>query len=174
MKEAGCFLLFFGIDSGSDKILKIMNKGFTSEQASKTLKESSEAGIKNIIFLMPGYPHETVEDIIQTKEFIKKNKRYICSTFIFKFSLTYGSPMYYNPEKFGVTNLRESSNFHFGFVFDECEGLPWEQKQKQQQYSQRQIEKTISKYTRFKNILFYWFMLFRLIIVKIKNICSLI
>ncbi|NQU18527.1 B12-binding domain-containing radical SAM protein [bacterium] len=150
MKKAGCLWLAFGIESGSDNILRMMNKGFTSEQASKTLKDASQTGLRNAVFLMTGYPHETQEDIQQTVKFIRKNKRYIHNTYIFKFRLLYNSRIYCNPERYGIVNLTKNYD-GYSFSFDEVGGLKWEQKQKQQKDSQKQILKA-----GYKNANFLW------------------
>lgn len=157
MRGAGCRLLMFGIESGSDRILAMMNKGFTIEQASKVLAYSSEVGLKNQILLITGYPHETQVDINQTADFIRKNKRYIHYDIkVYIFQLQYGSPIYHNPETYGVTNLRPIRP-RFCFAFDESGGLKWEEKQKQQEDSQKQIMKVASENMRFRwkfNIIF--------------------
>ncbi len=45
MKEAGCDRIFFGIESGNDRILKLMNKKITVEAARKAVNSVHEAGI---------------------------------------------------------------------------------------------------------------------------------
>ena len=176
MKKAGCFSLAFGIESGSDSILKRMHKGFTAERASRTLRDAAELGFKNFLCLIVGYPHETQEDIEQTTNFIIKNKKYIRYCNIYRFALTYASPIYYEPENYCVTNLTPLQP-PFCFAFDESEGLKWEQKQKQQEDSQRQIIKVVHKNACFGWRLYifsyYSIRLFRYIIGKIKKACSL-
>lgn len=142
MKKAGCSRLILGIESGSDRILKMMNKGFTSEQASKVLRWSSEAGIKNMAYFMAGYPYETQEDVNLTSKFIRENKKYYHATHISVFVLTHASDIYRNFEKYGLTNLSPTPD-RFILTFDESGGLKWEQKQKQQAYNRKQIVKTI-------------------------------
>lgn len=153
MRKAGCWHLTFGIETGSYKILKSMNKGFTPEQSSQTLRDSAEAGLMNCIDLIPGYPFETREDIQETILFIRKNKKYIHDVRFYKFALSYGSFIYSNPDKFGITDLRQTE-LRFVFAFNELGGLKWAQKQKQQEDSQRLIEKAVKKYIRFKKFLY--------------------
>lgn len=131
MYKAGCRSLLFGIESGSDRILKIMNKGFSSEQASRTLQLAYEARIKSHIFLIIGYPTETRQDINQTIEFIKRNRRYIHHCIIRKFLLYYGTSIYLNSHEYGISNLIHDDSGYI-FNFNELNGLKWEQKQRQQ------------------------------------------
>jgi hypothetical protein len=174
MKMAGCQWLFFGVESGSDRILKMMNKGFTSEQAAATLKDSYEAGLQNCVYFIAGYLSETQEDINQTLKFIKKNRKYIHLIFIFEFSLEYGSEIYFNFEKHGITNLYPTPS-RVIFAFDESGGLKWEQKHKQQEHSKRQIIRAMRIFRVFPlNWRMYLGILFRFIIVRVYRLRHII
>lgn len=142
MKKAGCISLSFGVESGSNRILQMMGKGYTVEQAGKALRWSYEAGIRNRVCLIVGYPHETQADINQTLAFINKNKKYIIHFSVYKFTLIYGSDLYYNYAKHGIANLFPTPQ-KFVFTFDESSGLGWAEKKKQQANSREQIIKTI-------------------------------
>lgn len=69
IKEAGCERIFFGIESGNNSILKIMNKQFTIEQARNAVELASSVGIKTGAFFIVGYPGETNETILETIKF---------------------------------------------------------------------------------------------------------
>jgi len=161
MKKAGCVSLGFGIESGSNRILKIMGKGFTSEQAARVLKDSYDEGIRNILFIIVGYPHEKKEDITETIEFIRKNAQYIDTIApIRPLVVVYGSLLYNNPEKFGIDKLRPKFDMFSYFVFDEINGLRWEEKVKQQKYSYKKILWANFKYILSKkyriNLIHFW------------------
>jgi hypothetical protein len=140
MKGAGCRMLFFGVESGSDKILKKMNKGFTAEKADKVIMWTHQSGIKISVYFIAGYLGETRDDIHRTLGFIKKNKSRLHVMSIAPYTLTYGSDVYFDPEVHGVTNLSPTF-LRFIFSFDESCGLKWEQKQKQQAHSRQQMIK---------------------------------
>ena len=55
-------------------MLDLVNKGISVDQAEKTLRNCSEAGIRFRVFAMIGLPHETVEDAMETFDFFKRNK----------------------------------------------------------------------------------------------------
>ncbi|MDO8577856.1 MAG: radical SAM protein [Dehalococcoidales bacterium] len=69
MKKAGCDRIFFGIESGNDAVLKMMNKNITVEKARRAVYAAHEAGIKTGAFLMLGYPGETDETILNSIRF---------------------------------------------------------------------------------------------------------
>ena len=66
MREAGCEKVYFGLESGSDEVLKLMKKDTTVEGAERTVKLFSQSGIKTAGFFIVGYPGETYETIERT------------------------------------------------------------------------------------------------------------
>lgn len=63
MKKAGFKRLAFGIESGSDKVLKAINKGTTAEVMEKAIREAVELGFFVSLFFIIGSPSETTEDV---------------------------------------------------------------------------------------------------------------
>lgn len=61
--------LFVGVESGSDKTLKDIRKGYTAEQAKETLKRIKSFGINYGAGFMIGFPHEDEDDIKRTWDF---------------------------------------------------------------------------------------------------------
>lgn len=74
MNVAGCFLIAYGIESGSPEILKNLNKGISLDQVEETIAHTREAGIQTIGYFMIGNPGETKEDIEKTIKFAIKLK----------------------------------------------------------------------------------------------------
>jgi len=69
MKQAGCIRMFFGIESGNDSILKIMNKQITTKQAYNATQICKRVGIKAGAFFILGYPGENAKTILDTVKF---------------------------------------------------------------------------------------------------------
>jgi radical SAM superfamily enzyme YgiQ (UPF0313 family) len=69
MKKAGCVRMFFGIESGNDSILRIMNKQITTKQALTAVQLCKEKGIKAGAFFILGYPGENDKTILDTVKF---------------------------------------------------------------------------------------------------------
>ena len=74
LKEANCKVVYFGVESGSQKILDSVNKGITVEQNEKAIKWTKEAGMSAFISVVVGYPGETEEMLKQTFDFIDRTK----------------------------------------------------------------------------------------------------
>ena len=72
MKTAGCQRIHYGVEAGTQKILNVLRKGITLEQALIALKLTKKIGIESAAYFMIGSPSETKEDILQTIKFMKK------------------------------------------------------------------------------------------------------
>lgn len=103
MKKAGFYRLEYGVKSGSDKILKLMRKMFTSEIAEKVIKDTYRAGIEVHLYFIVGFPGEGEKEFNETKEFLKRVALYV--TAIKSINPLYvmaGSEIFYHPEKYGI------------------------------------------------------------------------
>jgi anaerobic magnesium-protoporphyrin IX monomethyl ester cyclase len=69
MREAGCVRVFFGLESGNDAVLSLMNKQATANQGRKAVLITKSAGIQVGAFFMVGYPGETNKTILDTLKF---------------------------------------------------------------------------------------------------------
>lgn len=69
MKDAGCFRIFFGIESGSDEILRLMNKQITTRQASDAVWAAHRAGLEVGAFFIVYYPGESDDTVLDTLRF---------------------------------------------------------------------------------------------------------
>src|SRR5271166_523254 len=72
LAEMGCFRIWIGSESGSQRILDAMERGVTVEQVQAAVGLCRSAGIKTGMFLMWGYEGEEMSDIEATVEHVKK------------------------------------------------------------------------------------------------------
>jgi anaerobic magnesium-protoporphyrin IX monomethyl ester cyclase len=72
MRQANCERVHYGVEAGTDRVLKVLKKGITLEQIEQAFRWSKQAGISTLAYFMIGAPSETREDILQTIEFAKK------------------------------------------------------------------------------------------------------
>ncbi len=92
MKKAGCFLVAFGFESGSDEILKKIRKGATVAQNLQAAKWCHEVGLPFWGFFVIGFPWEDKSHIRETKKLIMQaNPDFIEITIALPF---YGTPLY--------------------------------------------------------------------------------
>lgn len=70
MKEAGCWLVAFGYESGSEDTLKRIKKGVRLEDNLKAAQYARKAGLKTFGFYLIGFPWETMEQLKETERLI--------------------------------------------------------------------------------------------------------
>jgi len=68
MHEAGCMIIFFGFESGSQRILELLKKGITPEQSVRAGRICKENKLLIFANYMLGMPTETLEDLDKTYE----------------------------------------------------------------------------------------------------------
>jgi len=68
LKQAGCIQVDIGVESGSDRVLKILEKGITSEQIRKAFSVLKKHGVKSSATFIIGIPGETMEDIDMSRK----------------------------------------------------------------------------------------------------------
>ncbi len=103
-KENGCVALQFGIESGSPKMLEVMEKKITLEKNISALKAVYDSGLTTLLQFVIGMPGETDETIKETIDFIVKTMPYSpkdthYNNIDFIYSINYaqalpGSPLY--------------------------------------------------------------------------------
>ena len=71
LKDLGCYRIWIGSESGSQRILDAMQRGVTVEQVRSAVRLAQKYGIKVGMFLMWGYEGEELEDIAATVEHVK-------------------------------------------------------------------------------------------------------
>lgn len=70
LKEAGCFMIAVGFESGNDETLKKIKKGTTREDNLRAAKLIKDIGLPLFGFFMIGFPWESETDITETLDFI--------------------------------------------------------------------------------------------------------
>ncbi|MBI4983232.1 cobalamin B12-binding domain-containing protein, partial [Candidatus Woesearchaeota archaeon] len=109
MKEAGCWNIFFGYESGNQQLLNNINKGITLEQIEKANELCKKVGIEIRASFMLALPGETPELAEETIKFAKKlNPDYaqFCITTPYP-----GTKLYEEAEKYGSLS-KNFSEYH--------------------------------------------------------------
>lgn len=105
LREAGCSLIAWGIESGSQTILDKMRKRVTVKQNEEVIKWARECYIISRAFFVFGFPGESEETVNDTIAFIERANpdQYFVSNFV-----PYpGTPVWDNPSEFGITKIDE-------------------------------------------------------------------
>jgi radical SAM superfamily enzyme YgiQ (UPF0313 family) len=73
LKRLGCYRIWIGSESGSQRVLDAMQRGVTVEQVRSSIRLAHAHGIEVGMFLMWGYEGEEIEDIAATVEHVKQS-----------------------------------------------------------------------------------------------------
>ena len=77
LERSGCRFVYFGLESGSDRVLREMNKGLDSRQMSHFVRTLYDHGIMPAPSVFVGSPGETEEDFKKTTDFILDHVDYL-------------------------------------------------------------------------------------------------
>jgi len=147
LAKSGCHDLFWGVESASDRMLKAMRKGTTRKWVEAALRNSKEAGIRNHIYILVGFPSEEWIDIQETLSFLIDGKDIIGSVEVNEFDLLLNSPAAFNPERYHITSVesdREEIGGSYKYVVDK--GLSQEEGRQAKLYLKRELAKIYPPY----------------------------
>lgn len=103
LKDAGCTSVAWGVESGSQKMLDLMNKQVTVKQNHEVIEWAHDLNLIDRVFILIGFPGETPATLEETKAFIRESdpSQYLASTF----QPYPGIDVVKDPKRFGVINI---------------------------------------------------------------------
>jgi hypothetical protein len=104
LAQSGCIAMSGGLEVASDRLLALMEKGVTVEQVARVTKSFSDVGILVHAYLMYGFPTQTVQETVDSLEYVRQLFKNGCiqSGFFHRFTCTVHSPVGKNPEAYGI------------------------------------------------------------------------
>ena len=72
MKNAGCFAVWYGLESGSQRLLDAIGKGISLTQVIRAFKWTKEVGLIAVVGVILGLPNETKETAWETIKFVER------------------------------------------------------------------------------------------------------
>ncbi len=109
---SGCIAVSGGIEIAEPRLLELIEKGVTLEQAIQVTKNFRDSNILVHAYLMYGFPSQTELETINSLEYVRQFMKFglINSAYWHRFSLTAHSPIAQNPEKYGIKILSSLNN----------------------------------------------------------------
>lgn len=150
MKQAGCWEMSFGLESGSNDLLQKMDKSASLEKSVRAINWANDAGIRSKGLFMLGYPGETAETMEQTKAFVKDIPLTIMN--LTKFTPYPGSPIYRDIYGTSIRDDHWEKMNGMNFLWT-AEGLTQEQLDKNYReiltgfYMQHRVQKHYARFT---------------------------
>ena len=111
MKAAGCKRVKLGIESGNDRILKLMKKNTNKEKIRKKIKLIKEVGVDITAYFLIGMPTETKEEMLETYYFAEEIEPEYISLSVA--SPQYGTPLFGMMQDMGIPFTVEDWLGHF-------------------------------------------------------------
>ncbi len=91
------------MESANERVLNLMDKHAKKSVIQNNLQSAAKAGIWNHVMAFYGFPGETRDEALETRQFVIDNQPVIHSVELFYFVAYRHTPMVRNPEKFGIT-----------------------------------------------------------------------
>ncbi len=107
MQKAGCYLISFGVESGTERIIKENMKNLDLSKAKTAADICSNAGIKSMMYYILGFPNETKQEMENTLR-LSLNVRSDLARFFVATPLP-GSRLYNNRPNLSELNLSDTS-----------------------------------------------------------------
>jgi hypothetical protein len=77
LARAGCRLLQLGLESGAQPVLDRLGKGTRVEVAAEVLRRARQAGIATYVYVLLGTPEESLDELLQTRDFLQRHGDHI-------------------------------------------------------------------------------------------------
>lgn len=71
LKRSGCYRIYFGVESGSQRVINYLEKGITIDQTREAFRIARKYGIDRCAYIMIGCPSEEKADIEMTMRLVK-------------------------------------------------------------------------------------------------------
>lgn len=107
-RKAGLKMTLWGFESGSERVMELINKGIDIDKRLEILKDSREADIWNFAYIFFGFPTETWEDALKTMDVICQNTDLISSYGRSVFTLGKHTRLRDDPDKYAITEILEN------------------------------------------------------------------
>lgn len=109
--KAGLKMVLWGYETGSKRVMELINKGIDIDKRFDILKRATKAGIYNFVYIFMGFPTETYDEAMKTINDVCDNPDIIHSFGTSNFSLGKHSLINSVPQKFGITKLEDDEEF---------------------------------------------------------------
>lgn len=105
MHQGGLTMLLWGLESASERVMQLINKGIKLHRRLDILKAASDAGVWNFCYIFFGFPSETWEEGASTIEMIESNTDSIHSYGRSVFSLNKHARLGTDPARLGIVEM---------------------------------------------------------------------
>ena len=125
LKKSGAVACALGVESGSPRVLKLIDKGAPVDVVGDVIDRLSAAGIAAEAMCFTDFPTETHDEAVATLDFIQDRKDRLAVYIVGEFGLTHGSLVAQNPAAFGIRETWEIEGDQLGLGIFFAPFAPW-------------------------------------------------
>ncbi|MFC7723204.1 B12-binding domain-containing radical SAM protein [Nonomuraea recticatena] len=107
MAASGCIEIKYGMESGSERLLKAMRKNTTQAKIRAAVEMTSAAGISAKVFIIHGYPGEDLETTRETIGLLRELRPMLGRVSLFRFVPLPGTEVYANALLHGIRGTHQ-------------------------------------------------------------------
>lgn len=114
LHRSGCRRVYFGLESGSPKVMQLMKKPFSLETVERNVRMAHEQGIDPYVNIITGFPGEGEREFEESMEFLRRNSDALAGVeFITECQIPEGTDLMLHPERYGVVMPEDFQGFRW-------------------------------------------------------------
>jgi hypothetical protein len=125
LRSAGAVACALGVESGSKRVLELIDKGAPPAVVSDVIDRLADAGIAAEAMCFTEFPTETHAEALETLEFLAERRENLAVYIVGEFGLTHGSLVAQAPSRFGIAETWELEGDHLGLGIFFAPERPW-------------------------------------------------
>lgn len=125
LRKAGAVACALGVESGSKRVLELIDKGAPPKVVADVIDHLAGAGIAAEAMCFTDFPTETHEEALQTFDFLERRKGNVAVYIVGEFGLTHGSLVAQSPERFDIAETWELAGDQLGLGIFFAPNHPW-------------------------------------------------
>jgi anaerobic magnesium-protoporphyrin IX monomethyl ester cyclase len=125
LRKAGAVACALGVESGSDRVLKLIDKGAPLAVVSTVVDHLAGVGIAAEAMCFTDFPTETHDEAISTLDFVGERSEQLAVYIVGEFGLTHGSLVAQSPSQFGIRETWELEGDELGLGIFYAPVVPW-------------------------------------------------
>lgn len=102
LRNSGCMMLRYGMESASQLVLDSMQKSVRVADAEKVVRDTHKAGIAVFLYVLVGFPTETEAAFRETLDFLERHAPFIKQVGVSSCEIQKGSHLDVHPEQYGL------------------------------------------------------------------------
>ncbi len=125
LRKAGAVACALGVESGSKRVLELIDKGAPPAVVSDVIDRLADAGIAAEAMCFTEFPTETHAEALETLAFLADRRENLAVYIVGEFGLTHGSLVAQAPSRFGIAETWELEGDHLGLGIFFAPERPW-------------------------------------------------